>query len=119
MNDATSYAMQVQRSGTFTTGMDLNGKWQRFKGFLTSTARGGSISYYATSTLITGGSSDTDTVAMPSAEHSLMLFVRNLSTTYAVILTGVFEGTAVTTYTLAAGKGMLFQSDGSYWYPML
>lgn len=119
VNDATSYAMQVQRSGTFTTGMDLNGKWQRFKGFLTSTARGGSISYFATSTLITGGSSNTETVAMPSAEHSLMLLVRNLSTTYAVILTGVFEGTAVTTYTLAAGKGMLFQSDGTYWYPML
>ncbi|WP_048284382.1 phage tailspike protein [Pluralibacter gergoviae] len=117
INSPTSYALQVQLNNNFNTGMDLNGKWQRLKGFLTTIPRGSSISYYATSVLISGGASDTESVTMPSNEHSLMIFIRNLSPTYAVVLNGKFEGNT-TSYTLAAKKGALFQGDGTYWYPM-
>lgn len=113
----TSYAFILHDSANgFVTGMNAAGAWQTLRLHSTVTAPGATVLSFATVTYITpttGASGAT----MPSPSVGKVLSIRNLSSSVALTMTGLFEGGAGG-FSIAPKNTVTFHSDGTYWYPI-
>ena len=110
-----SYALRViDNSNNFITGMDSSGAWQTPKEYATTTAIGAAVSGFAGVTFATPAAAG-DAIIMPTRMKDKKLTVKNLSTTYALTLTGPFEFGAGS-FSIPARGGVILETDGTYWY---
>lgn len=113
----TSYAFILHDSANgFVTGMNAAGAWQTLRLHSTVTAPGATVLSFATVTYITP-TTEVPSAIMPSASAAKVLSIRNLSSSVALSMTGVFEGGAGA-FSIAPKNTVTFHSDGTYWYPI-
>lgn len=113
----TSYAFILQDSANnFVTGMNAAGAWQAMRLHSAVTSPGATVISFATVTYITPTTGASGAI-MPSASVGKVLSIRNLSSSVALTMTGVFEGGAGG-FSIAPKNTVTFHSDGTYWYPI-
>lgn len=113
----TSYAFILHdSSNNFVTGMNAAGAWQTLRLHSAVTSPGATVISFATVTYITPTTGASGAI-MPSASVGKVLSIRNLSSSVALTMTGVFEGGAGG-FSIAPKNTVTFHSDGTYWYPI-
>ena len=113
----TSYAFILHdSSNNFVSGMNAAGAWQSLRLHSTTTAPGATVLSFATVTYITP-TTEVSSAIMPSPSVGKVLSIRNLSSSVALSMTGLFEGGAGA-FSIAAKNTVAFHSDGTYWYPI-
>ncbi|HBE9081436.1 hypothetical protein ABQ381_12565 [Serratia fonticola] len=127
--NSASYGVQIKNPGeyalivqsgdnSFRTGMDANGRWQALKLYSQVASIGSTITQYASVVFATpAANGDIVSLPLPSTASNRTMYVRNLSATYILYLSGSYEGGVGGISVVAKNTIQLF-SDGTYWYPL-
>lgn len=117
VKDPTFHALYVMdKNNKMKTSLDASGSWQNFKLFSDVVNAGGNIPE-RTSVALCIPTESTKNVILPSASSSSRktMFVKNGSTKYNLVVTGVFEGGKNGKILPPMGALTVF-SDGNTWY---